>query len=169
MAKRDPVKDIAPNALVTRYMEPGDQTPVERPSALMMMIVNEWLKDFDIERVSQTFKTNMESIRQALAMPVAREYLEKRLAPIEDLTDAYSTRLMEEIMKDAIGATDWKERTENRKIAARTLLGDKKSVSHQHYFHIEVPAKSESASDWAAQFKPKDPNEIRVIDAPDEE
>jgi hypothetical protein len=139
--------------------------------SLLRAIALEYLKTFDEQKVAEVFETTPKVVAKVLSRPDIQEYVAKRMIPIEDLATMGARRLLEESLKTAFDPdVEWKERTENRKILAKTLLPEIKKISVDHRFYIETPGKIEDAEEWARKFQPQPPVvEAEIIEAEDDE
>ena len=115
---------------------------------LLRAVALEWLKSFDEEKVAEKFDIEPRIVTRILQRPDIQEYLNRRMVPIQNVAEQGARRLLEEALKTALDPNaEWKERTENRKMLARTLLPEMKKISVEHKF-IQVPARSRSIEEW---------------------
>lgn len=125
----------------------------------------EFMKTFDVEEVADKFDTTPQVVKRVLKREDIQTYLEKQMMPLERLAQMGTQRLLEESIKTAFDEdAEWKERTENRKLLARSLLPEFKKVSVEHRHMIQVPERITDMDEWAEKFKPQDIVEAEVID-----
>lgn len=115
---------------------------------LLRAVALEWLKSFNEEAVAKKFEIEPRTVARILSRDDIQQYISRRMVPLEDIAEVGARRLLEEALKTAFDdKVEWKERTENRKLLARTLLPEIKKVSVEHRF-LQAPPKA-SLEDWA--------------------
>lgn len=116
----------------------------------------EYIKTFDEEAVAEKFDTSPRVVARILSKPEIQSYLAKRLVPLENIAELGAQRLLEEALKTALDPeAEWKERTENRKLLARSLLPELKKIQVEHNHYIKAPAKSKSIEEWKDEHSPE--------------
>lgn len=124
--------------------------------ALVRAVALEYLKTFDEKKVAEKFGTDTHVILRVLQREDVQDYLHQRMIPLQDMAEMGARRLMEESLKTALDPdVEWKERTENRKLLARTLLPEFKKISVDHNHYIRTPGKALTAEEWTEQNTPK--------------
>lgn len=132
--------------------------------SLLRAVALEWLKSFDEDKVAEKFDIDPRAVARIIAKPEIREYISKRMIPLEDIATAGARRLLEEALKTAFDPDkDWKERTENRKLLARTLLPELKQIKVEHSF-IEAPKRATSVEEWTANATAPKVIEAVIVD-----
>lgn len=121
---------------------------------LLRAVALEWLKSFNEETVAKKFEIEPRTVARILSRDDIQQYISRRMIPLEDIAEVGARRLLEEALKTAFDdKVEWKERTENRKLLARTLLPEIKKVSVDHNHYIRAPARATSVEEWQAQLQ----------------
>lgn len=134
------------------------------PKNLRRAVCAEYLRDFDLDRVSEMFDTDVSVIRRIVNSKAMQEHMDSSLGDISDLDAMAARRLIEVLLEEAFGPEPSKERTEARKMLARHYLPKRTESKSEVRYFIEIPAK-QTEDEWTRQYGQLPPGEPEVLDA----
>lgn len=126
--------------------------------SLLRMVALEYIKTFDENKVAEKFSIKPQTVIKILARPDIQEYVKTRMIPLETLAETGARRLLEAALQTAFDPdVEWKERTENRKLLAKSLLPEFKKIQVEHRHVVLAPKRFDDADEWARKFQTAPP------------